>query len=240
MGVQGLFKELNKRGLKARVFTAAPETMRVLPAAQRRIVVDACSVAGFLYSRLFYGGNFVAMERQIQGFVSNFTGAGFRVTAVVDGALDLAKTGVWLQRRVREGQQMGKIHAEIEAFNRTHRSAPRASHAEATCTATWKSLVAELFVGAGCEVVMSPVEGDREAAAICLLDGCFGVVSDDSDMLVFGVPRVVRPNTIKCRSQRLTFEFFHADDVSKALGLPTPLLPLFALLSSNQPLVCSS
>lgn len=227
MGVHGLFKELERRGLRARRFAATPEAMRALRPEQRHLVLDACSVVGFACTRLVYGGDYVRMQRMVQGYVRMFTGAGFRVTAVVDGALDVAKVGVWLQRRVRETRSIGSIHAVVDKVNTTHHFARHASDAEAACAPTWKGLVAELFMGAGCTVVMSPVEADRDAAGLCVLHHGFGVVSQDSDMLVFGVPRVVRPDTVRHEKGCLTFEFFHAPDVSSALGIPASLIPLF-------------
>ena len=231
MGVRGLLKELERRGLRARRFVATPEAMRALRPAQRHIVVDACSVAGFAYTHLAYGGDFVAAQRKASSFVRQFTAAGFRVTAVVDGAVDAAKTDVWLQRRVTEARHTDSIHTVIDTVNRTHRFARRASDAEAACTPSWKGLLAELFLGARCEVVMSPVEADRDAAALCVLGRGFGVVSHDSDTLVFGVPRVVLPDTIHHTAGRLSFEYFCPEDISRALGIPTSLMPLFVSLS---------
>ena len=233
MGVRGLFKELERRGLRRRQFVATPDAMRALGPAQRHIVIDACSATGFIHNHLMYGGEFLRMESKIRGYVHQFVAAGFRVTAVIDGALDAAKRDEWLQRRVTELRRMSTIHVDINTANRAHRLAKWPSNAEMACVPNWKSLVAELFMGAGCEVVMSPVEADREAAGLCVLSSGFGVISNDSDMLVFGLPRVVNPDTIRKVDGRLALEYFDANDISRALGIPTSLMPLFASLAGN-------
>ena len=94
-----------------------------------------------------------------------------------------------------------------------------------------KSLIAELFMNAGCEVIMSSIEADREIANICFEKDCYGVLSNDSDYLIFGVPLLIDSRFVSFSRSGITFKCISSEDVKKTLRISTELMPLFVILN---------
>jgi len=232
MGVSGLFLELTKRGLHWKTMRMTADQIKALPARQRTIVVDGCAYASVLcFYDVVYGGCFRRMHSTANDIVKNFISLGFKLLVVVDGSLDKAKVSTWARRRRSELNRMAQYPKYITDLNAGVKSSKYAKAASGSVISI-KSLLVELFKDAGCSVIMSAVEADREAAQLCITKGYFGVLSSDSDYLALGVPMLISSTSVSFSDNAVTFKYYSNADVCSALGVGRDFLPLFVSLCS--------
>ena len=230
MGIKSFFAELKKRGLEWKTAKLTPEQVRSLPRRERTIVVDGCSlIAKICFQDALYGGRFVLMQSKTNSMVKKYTDFGFKLLVVVDGSLDKAKVGTWRKRRMEELRGLATLP---EVFSKINAGGKKPSFFINTI-GNLKSLAFELFRNAGCDVVMSAAEADIEVAQLCLERGCFGVLSDDSDLLGFGVPKLIQSGSVTFSKSFISFNYYSLDDVCKTLGVSKEYLPLVGTLVSN-------
>ncbi|KAH3756914.1 hypothetical protein Pelo_11317 [Pelomyxa schiedti] len=92
----------------------------------------------------------------------------------------------------------------------------------------------ESFKATGCKVIFSVAGADREAASLCISEGCYGVLSCDTDFLLFpGVVRWLDSSTLRERNQSLFVDLYEQSQLCQCLGLSAHHLPLLSVLKGN-------
>ena len=230
MGIKNLFSELKKRGLEWKSMRLTPEQVRALPPQRRTIVLDGCSLIGpICFVDGLYGGRYNFMQQKVNDMVKQYAQFGFKLLVVVDGSLDKAKLGTWMNRRMVELKELATLPQIFSKIN----SGGKIPRSFKLTMGGMKSLALELFRNAGCDVSMSAGEADREVAQLCLERGCYGVVSNDSDFLAFGVPMLIQSGSVTFQGKNMSFKCYSLNDVCETLGLTKDFLPLFGTLIGN-------
>eukprot|EP00727_Mastigamoeba_balamuthi_P012545 m51a1_g7913 hypothetical protein (876) ;mRNA; r:186506-202651 len=220
MGVHGLRKYLESAGVGRDV-----DLRRFAPAT---IVVDAL----FFLRKLFppslgweYGVASAELYSSTRKFVQRLRRSGVTPIVVVDGAVDTAKYSTWLDNARDKLKRVARIVDAVAHADPPPTELPAKLYVPPAC----RNAVADAFIAAGCEVVVSVGEADKEIASICISRRCTGVLSGDSDFLVFGVPRVFDGNTLK--GPRVVC--YDNDEVCRHLGITQDKMPLLGSLLGN-------
>lgn len=197
-------------------------------AVPKTIIVDAGAGMLELFSHKSLVGDFDALRRSVRQFVAQFAAVNVRLVVVIDGVVPLEKFGTWLSRRRKEVRAVAQLNA-----------ACRGGAGERSKGFVWlppafsQTYLGQAFRDAGCDVVFSAVEADREVAGLALQLNAFGVLGYDSDYLVL-------PCGDECLylslhslgfnrgSRVLTATAFRRRDVFDRLCLPARALPLLA------------
>jgi hypothetical protein len=144
------------------------------------------------------GGQFERLLAEVRLFVDKFVRAGFRLTVIFDGQIEASKRKVWISRRMAESRRAEQIMDHIAAQERLppHKQ-------ELPLRKLWFSPISttraipNAFRDAGCEVLFSLSEADREVADYAITHQCYAVLGDDSDYLAFDLERVLSIRDLK-------------------------------------------
>eukprot|EP01116_Phalansterium_solitarium_P003200 TRINITY_DN1390_c0_g1_i2.p1 TRINITY_DN1390_c0_g1~~TRINITY_DN1390_c0_g1_i2.p1 ORF type:complete len:484 (-),score=162.19 TRINITY_DN1390_c0_g1_i2:124-1575(-) len=229
MGVPGLQSFVERLGLGNRV------NLRT-EAAQETIVI-ALDGNSWIY-QLFHenhldwlhGGQYAELAAAAGAFVERLQAAGVGLRVYFDGALDAAKLDTTLSRRSADVETANAAWAEIRRRRRPPSSPMLLPPLAQRC-------VYERLRGLGVLVEQAPYEADSAIAAACVAHRLWGVLSRDSDFLVYGgVSRYLLLHTVEFRTRGPAL----ADDVfvqviepaqtAAALGIEPQWLPVFAAL----------
>ncbi|KAH7106359.1 hypothetical protein BKA62DRAFT_686909 [Auriculariales sp. MPI-PUGE-AT-0066] len=130
-----------------------------------------------------------------------------------------------------KGRDLGsvreEIDAEIDELNKQRRAAQRDSE---DITQQMTSQIMVLLRLFGIPYITAPMEAEAQCATLVELGLCDGVITDDSDVFLFGSPRVFK----NMFNQSKTVEVFLATDLVRDLGLDRDkLIRLAYLLGSD-------
>ncbi|XP_066298425.1 constitutive coactivator of peroxisome proliferator-activated receptor gamma-like [Branchiostoma lanceolatum] len=177
-----------------------------------------------------YGGQWQEYRASLRNFVQNFKSAGIEVVFIFDGVVEKSKRPVWISRRKTELKTVKKIFqyirsTEKEPYRNLLRLPPGAG----------------MFAGLGLKslgvrVYHSLVEADREIAEFAFSSDCFGILSQDSDFLIYDMGAASYFSTQNLKRQKnnhITTVRYRVDVLCEHLGLEQSDLPLLACLLGN-------
>lgn len=211
MGVAGLTAYVEARGA-SRPIDLAEEGRRL--AAERasppppglrppsnEIVLDGMGLLRTLYRPQIdwvRGGQFERLAAEVAAFAGKFQEAGFQLTVIFDGQVENQKRKVWVSRRlaeVRRAEQIMDYIAEQERLPPADQNLPERKLWFLPISSTRS--IPNAFKDAGCKVFFSLSEADREIAAYAIENNAFAVLGDDSDYLVFDLPRILSARNLR-------------------------------------------
>ncbi|KAI8510090.1 hypothetical protein Bbelb_125180 [Branchiostoma belcheri] len=176
-----------------------------------------------------YGGQWQEYLTSLRKFVQDFQSAGIEVVFIFDGVVEKSKRPVWISRRKTELKTVKKIFQHIRATGKEpHRSLLHLPPG----TGMFAGLGLKSL---GARVYHSSVEADREIAEFALSRDCFGILSQDSDFLIYnmGTASYFSAQNLKRQRNDITTVRYRADVLCDHLGLKRSDLPLFSCLLGN-------
>ena len=156
MGVKGLHSFMEHHG------SAATVDLRSVGQSHRScqtIAVDGMGLLRKLHPKTIdwvAGGQYAEHRRSVVSFVSKFRAANFKLVVFMDGAVDDAKQKTWVSRRRSDVKSTNKIAECL-----SHGNYPPDFLWHPPCGAL--QCMAQAFKWAGCELVWTVGEADREA-----------------------------------------------------------------------------
>ncbi|XP_035698420.1 constitutive coactivator of peroxisome proliferator-activated receptor gamma-like [Branchiostoma floridae] len=176
-----------------------------------------------------YGGQWQEFLTSLQNFVQDFQSAGIEVVFIFDGVVEKSKRPVWISRRKSELKTVKKIFQHI-------RTTKREPNRRLLCLPPGTGMFAGLGLKSlGIRVYHSLVEADREIAEFAVSEDCFGILSQDSDFLIYdmGAASYFSAQSLKRRKGGFTTVRYRADELCDHLGLERSDLPLLSCLLGN-------
>ena len=221
------------------------EQISIKELSNKRFVVDAYNI---LYQ-------FLSIIRQQDGALlrdskmnvtSHLSGLFFRsinlmknnlkLAFVFDGEAPKLKTEERLRRKeLKQSAQRLYEQAQIEGdIELMKKYASRTSKLTSEMVDEAKELIEAL----GLPVVQAPSEGEAQAAFMVNKGDCYGLISQDTDGLLFGSPRIIRNLSISGRRRKtgtssyesISPEIIYLDQVLKANSLDLDQLIVIAML----------
>lgn len=149
------------------------------------IVVDGSSCLRFLYqgaSDWVLGGQLKEYTEMLKKFVNAFQSAGAKLVIFFDGATIERKRPVWIQRRLRNLQDVYKIFDCLNTWKRVSYIDQSLFQLPAGLGGITRFLFKEL---SGCEVRTSIRECDEEIAEYARNKQCFAILGQDTDYIIY-------------------------------------------------------
>ncbi|XP_054471763.1 constitutive coactivator of peroxisome proliferator-activated receptor gamma [Anoplopoma fimbria] len=191
------------------------------------LVVDgmACLRGWYSCKDWVCGGQWTEYMDVLKGWVEAFTSAGIRLVFFFDGVVEEKKRQVWVKRRRRVNGEISKMFRYIKTYGeqpgRDLFCLP-SGLATFTCFAL-RSL--------GQEVFCSVQEADYEIASYARQHGSMGILSQDSDFIIYDSAPYV--SVAKLRIDNLTTVMYDRERLCRTIGLTVTQLPLLACLLGN-------
>ena len=227
MGVKGLkqFVEENKKALtKKKIFRSPSEN------PQKVLVVDGLSCLRVFYNpRLDWlcGGQWTELRDELRGFVGRFQRAGFKLVFIFDGVVERSKRQLWVQRRK---QDVRNIRHVLDYVVETGSQPTRNMFCLPAALSTYVRMALK---SVGVEVINSLGEADKEIAEYCLSKNCYGVLGDDSDYLIYPIPRYFTTKDIHVGEKRVDMICYDRQNLCSCLGISPHRMPVLAGLCGN-------
>ncbi|KAJ9580161.1 hypothetical protein L9F63_004178, partial [Diploptera punctata] len=149
------------------------------------IVVDGSSCLRYLYqgvSDWVLGGQLKEYIEMLKKFVNAFQSAGARLVIYFDGATVERKRPIWIQRRLRNLQDVYKIFDCLNKWKRVSYIDQTLMQLPAGLGGITRFLFKEL---PGCEVRTSIRECDEEIAEYARNKQCFAILGQDTDYIIY-------------------------------------------------------
>ncbi|XP_030834411.1 constitutive coactivator of peroxisome proliferator-activated receptor gamma isoform X2 [Strongylocentrotus purpuratus] len=189
-----------------------------------QLLIDCNGYIRNIYGRLEFGlgGQWLQYLENIKVFVKYFQNAGFELLVMFDGVVEKKKMKRWLDRRKDERKIVSKIFDDIK------RSGQHPDHKLFHIPTSLSGLTRMALKGLGVTVCSSSIEVDRELYLHCKENQSFGIISRDTDFMIYDVPQMFY---MTCSNGHVKeVQLFRRDILCHHLGIPPQLLPLFACL----------
>ena len=131
-----------------------------------------------------YGGQWIQHFENVKSFVETFQKAGFELVIIFDSVIEKKKIKTWVDRRKKERKLVSRIFQDIKTKGR--HPTPNMFHIPPGLS-TFTRLALKCL---GVSVHNSTMEVDREFYLYTKKHQCFGVVSKDTDLLIYDIPEV--------------------------------------------------
>lgn len=261
MGVQGLLTYLREHDCGKDV-DIAEECLRSVQesnhhnsAPKNILVVDGNGLARHLcnpksldWSR---GGQWHGIRTNTLNFLASFAAVNIELHLVWDGTSSPSKLQV---RRTRYAQRVRDATKAVASFVE---NGARFSDERLVLPPSFLNWLKTIFRDAGVIQITARSEGDKAAVLHCNRVGAIGILADDSDFVVFEIPRLFLMESLRYRickptqedannssistmqkSQsveliRPTATVLRKNDVRTVLNIPSQLYPLFSCLVGN-------
>eukprot|EP00041_Stephanoeca_diplocostata_P018158 m.378673 g.378673 ORF g.378673 m.378673 type:complete len:1099 (-) comp20936_c0_seq1:463-3759(-) len=261
MGVQGLLSHLRENGCGDNV-DIAEECSRSLKERSTRntsdgskniLVVDGNGLARHLcdpksldWSR---GGQWHGIRLNVLNFVTAFAAVNIELHIVWDGTSSASKRSA---RRTRYCQRVRDATKAVVSFTENE---ARFHDERLVLPPSFLSWMKVFFRDVGVTQFTARDEGDKAAVLHCFRVNAIGILADDSDFIIFKIPRLFLMETMRYRNLhhnastasatlqhsqervseliRPTATVLRISDVQKVLDIPPQLYPLFSCLVGN-------
>lgn len=169
------------------------------------------------------------MLQKVQADVDAFSAAGFELVVVLDAGVDEEKMGTWLRRRKVDQKAVEKLN-KCGVMEDIPRSL-QVWHSPLSCV----EYLGQAFRRAGCRVVFTLGEADHEAAWLAISERAYGVVSCDTDFLMYpGVKRYFDSQTLDvCEDGTIMVDVVEKEGLIASVGMSELQLPAVAGLCGN-------
>lgn len=173
--------------------------------------------------------DFQGMLEKVRADVEAFSAAGFEVVVVLDAGVDEEKMATWVRRRKTDQKAVEKLNK-----SGVMEDIPRALQ-------VWNSplscveYLGQAFRHVGCRVVFTLGEADHEAAWLAISERAYGVVSCDTDFLMYpGVKRYFDSQTLEVREDgSILVDVVEKEGLVASVGISELELPAVAGFCGN-------
>eukprot|EP00803_Ostreobium_quekettii_P001658 evm.model.scf_2821.3 EVM.evm.TU.scf_2821.3 scf_2821:17042-17932(+) len=195
MGVRGLATWINSQRIQSRIKLEASGCL----SSPQLIVFDAMGCLRRYVDPSTFILDFGAMRDRVRADVLAFRRAGFELLVVFDAGIDVEKFDKWIERRCRDLELLKTINRFLTLAD----PGPLAPDDWRPPTST-SMYLGQAFRAAGCEVIFSCVDADHEAAWCALNCGACGVLSGDTDFLMYpGIGTFLNCKTLEIAGGRI-------------------------------------
>ncbi|GMH36129.1 hypothetical protein BSKO_03997 [Bryopsis sp. KO-2023] len=195
------------------------------------IVFDALGGMRRYFNEGSYLWDFQWTRDQVRSDVNAFRKAGFRLVVVLDGGVDTEKFRTWFGRRREELKHLRRLNTHLTSYRLHEAPDKELWHPPQGCS----HYLAQAFRDAGCEVHISLEDADHEIAWLVAHHGAFGVLTCDTDFIVFpGVDRYMDVNTLEIGKKKgIRVGMVCKEEICSELGLSEEELPGIAAVMGN-------
>ena len=158
------------------------------------------------------GGQFNELLEAVGNFIAAFQSVGFELMVFFDGATDEIKLEEYFRRKCRDLSRIRQTLEHVGKFGQQ----PDDVYIPPNVI---REGLAQCFKTHGCRTVFSIGEADREIAAYCMENNCFGVLGFDSDFYLFDLPRYLSSESLTITPEAFTAISYEKDKVLRVLGL---------------------
>ena len=162
------------------------------------------------------GGQFNQLLEAVGHFIAAFREVGFDLVVFFDGATDEIKIEEYLRRKYRDLTRISQTLEHVGKFGQQ----PEDVYIPPTVI---REGLAQCFRFHGCSVHFSVGEADRELAAYCMENNCFGVLGFDSDFFLFDLPRYLSSESLVITDEEFRVTSYEKDKVLRTLGLESAM-----------------
>ncbi|XP_049797551.1 uncharacterized protein LOC126214959 [Schistocerca nitens] len=233
MGVDGLSKYARDHNLYQVVnMRTVANDFRSRNTGEPVVAVDGPQCAWYLYRKLgsLHGGQYKEFRERCEQVVKQFQGIGLSLHFVFDGAPVEEKISTWVKRREDKAKEISKFFAKL-----------RTAQAKGYLSCGFRILpeavipsASVFFKHLGCQVCLSTTDCDTELAQFAATNACcVGVLSDDSDFLIYsGVPCVFTFTGLQI-GKKVRALRFQSTMIASHLGIVVDNFPAFACFVGN-------
>nr|XP_054758607.1 constitutive coactivator of peroxisome proliferator-activated receptor gamma-like [Lytechinus pictus]XP_054758609.1 constitutive coactivator of peroxisome proliferator-activated receptor gamma-like [Lytechinus pictus] len=192
--------------------------------AKPQLLIDCNGYIRDIYGSLefAFGGQWLQYLEHIKEFIRYFQNAGFELLVMFDGVVEKKKIKTWIDRRQNERKSVSKI------FDFIKHSGRHPDHKLFHIPTSLSTLTRFAMKGLRVTIYNSSIEVDRELFLHCRNSKSFGIVSRDTDFMIFDVPQWLY---ITCSNGHVReVQLFRRDIFCHHLGIPPQFLPLLACL----------
>ena len=233
--------EMGVKGLQGFVENAIPDTCVEVDlkemAVQHRQAwpgrIPTLAVDGMACLRLWYscqswvhGGQWREYLHLLEDFVGAFTAAGIRLVFFFDGVVENCKRKEWVRRRLRVNKDVARVFQHIKL----HGQQPSR---DLFCLPSGRLATFSTFAlkSLGQETWSTVLEADYEIASYALQNGCMGILSQDSDFLIYDTAPYLSVSRLQL--DRMSTVRLSREKLCRALHLHLGDLPLLACVLGN-------
>ncbi|XP_027006093.1 constitutive coactivator of peroxisome proliferator-activated receptor gamma isoform X3 [Tachysurus fulvidraco] len=228
------------KGLQSFLETCYPETclhvdLRQLAAAHAKahpdmmptVVVDgmACLRHWYQCEAWVHGGQWQEYMHFLHKFVEAFKVSGLRLVFYFDSTIEEQKRAEWVKRRLRVNQDIVKIFNHLKNH---HQQPNRKMFCLPSGLASFSTFALKSL---GQEAYCSVREGDYEIAEYALRNNCIGILSQDTDFIIYDT--VPYMSIDKLRLENMTTVQYSREKLCHILKLQKSDLPLLACIMGN-------
>ncbi|XP_062852009.1 constitutive coactivator of peroxisome proliferator-activated receptor gamma [Trichomycterus rosablanca] len=200
---------------------------RAHPGITPTVVVDGLACLRYWYrcQSWVHGGQWQEYMHFLQEFVDAFKKAGLRLVVFFDGTVEEQKRAEWVKRRLRVNQDICRVFQYIK----NHEQQP---DREMVCLpsglATFSRFALKYL---GQETFCSVREGDYEIAEYALHNNCIGILSQDTDFVIYDTVPYLSLSKLKLENMN-TVQLCR-EKLCHILKLQKSDLPLLACILGN-------
>ncbi|KAJ8248359.1 hypothetical protein GJAV_G00241160 [Gymnothorax javanicus] len=231
MGVKGLqgFVEnaVPQACIQVDLREIAVQHQRVQPGRIPTLVVDGMVCLRHWYNcqAWVHGGQWREYLHILEEFVGAFTAAGIRLVFFFDGTVEDDKREEWVRRRLRVNKDMARVFQHIKL----HGQQPGR---DLLCLPSGLATFSRFALKSlGQETRSTVQEADYEIALYALKNDCMGILSQDSDFLIFDTAPYFSVNRLQL--YRMSTVRLSREALCRTLGLHLGDLPLLACVLGN-------
>ncbi|KAK3573714.1 hypothetical protein QTP86_032076 [Hemibagrus guttatus] len=228
------------KGLQYFMETCYPETclhvdLRQLATAHAKahpdmmptMVVDGMACLRYWYQceAWVHGGQWQEYLHFLHKFVDAFKVSGLRLVFYFDGTIEEQKRAEWVKRRLRVNQDIARIFNHLK--NR-HQQPDRKMFCLPSGLASFSTFACKSL---GQETYCSVREGDYEIAEYALCNNCIGILSQDTDFIIYDT--VPYMSIAKLRLENMTTVQYSREKLCHILKLQKSDLPFLACILGN-------
>ncbi|KAJ8250455.1 hypothetical protein COCON_G00223770 [Conger conger] len=231
MGVKGLqgFVENATPGTCVQVDLRemAEQHRRAWPGRIPTLAVDGMACLRLWYScrAWVHGGQWREYRHLLEDFVGAFSAAGIRLVFFFDGVVEDGKREEWVRRRLRVNKDVARVFQHIKL----HGQQPGRNLLCIPSSLATFSMFALKSLGQ--ETWNTVLEADYEIASYALEKGCMGILSQDSDFLIFDTAPYLSVSRLQLN--RMSTVQLSRETLCRALHLHLSDLPLLACVLGN-------
>uniref|UniRef100_A0A8C4QX30 Family with sequence similarity 120B n=1 Tax=Eptatretus burgeri TaxID=7764 RepID=A0A8C4QX30_EPTBU len=196
-------------------------------AGVRRMAVDAPSMVRTWYTPEAWvqGGQWKEYMASLSRFLKALHNAHLHPVFFFDEGITQMKLQKWVQRRLKNGQEISEIFKYVR---HTGQQPGRKMFTIPTCLCTFSKLALRSL---GAEVVICLGECDKEVARYAKDMDCIGILSADSDFLIYDTVPLLSAH--KLNMDDMSTVMYSREALCRQLGLAVSDLPVLACLVGN-------
>ena len=195
---------------------------------QAILVIDGMSLLRKFYNPdipWVYGGEWLEFFEKIQDFLETLKKADIKPVFIFDGVIEQSKRATWLDRRKKERRLM------LQVFDHIKKTGQHPDHRLYHIPPCTSEGMMQALIHLGVEVIKSVIEADKEVFRYYKKYRCFGVLSQDSDFLIFDIDHYFSSISLDLKTLRI--KMYNKQVLCRHLGLHPSLLPLLACILGN-------